>query len=76
MQLASAAPAISFLLVMPILILTGTAWFTALHPAFIWRMMQGGRYREPSSPHAFLALRVGGVLIGAAGLAYLFLSDV
>jgi hypothetical protein len=75
MHLASAVPAFSFLLVMLVLILTGTAWFTAMHPGFIWRITLGARYGKPASWQAMLALRIGGILVGAAGLAFLFLSD-
>lgn len=72
---ASAASAISFLIVMAVLILTGTAWFTALHPGFVWRIFLGSRCGRKAPRQAMLALRIAGLVVGALGLAFLFLSD-
>lgn len=74
MPIAPAATWNTFLLVLLLVVSTGTAWFTALHPGFVWRVMQGNAVSEEGNPFIRL-LRRGGILFGAAGLLLLFLSD-
>jgi len=72
---ASYAPAISFLLVLLVLLVSGTALFAALHPHFVWRVFLGTRFGREAPRYVMLALRIGGILVGAAGVAFLLLSD-
>jgi hypothetical protein len=75
MELPPAAPLISFLIAMFLVVWTGTAWFIALHPRFIWRMLRGGDLPEHGPAESFRMLRLGGICLGSAGLLLLFLAD-
>jgi hypothetical protein len=76
MDFSSAIPFISMMLLMFLVVWTGTAWFIALHPSFVWRMIRRTD-QSAESPPAFdqRALRFGAVWYGAVGLALILLSD-
>ncbi|WP_276353925.1 hypothetical protein [Cohnella caldifontis] len=75
MPVTAAPSPVSFLLALLLVVTTGTAWFTALHPGFLWRVLQGGSLSEDAFPAYCRAIRVGGVLFGAAGLLLLELQE-
>lgn len=76
MEVPPAAPLISFLLAMFLIVCTGTAWFIALHPRFIWRIIQGGNIGEDPPSAYYRMLRLGGIMFGAIGLFLLFMADL
>jgi hypothetical protein len=77
MDFSSAISLISTMLLMFLVVWTGTAWFIAFHPKFVWRMIQRTD-GSADAPQAFdqRALRVGAVWYGAVGLALILLSDL
>jgi hypothetical protein len=66
---------LSFLLAMLLVATSGTAWFTALHPGFVWRVLQGGGHADEAYPAFRRAIRACGVLLGAAGWLLLELPE-
>lgn len=67
---------LSFALLMLLVVSTGTAWFVAMHPQFIWRLIQGeSAGGDPPAAH-HRALRFAGVMCGAAGLLMLLVGDL
>lgn len=75
MKMAPAAPLLSFLLMMLVIVSTGTAWFVALHPRFVWRMFRGSRAEEMPSAADYRMLRLGGIGVGIVGMALILLTD-
>lgn len=73
---AAYAPPISLLLLMMLVVLAGTAWFAALHPRFVWRMIQGDAAdREYAAASEFQRIRLSGLAVGMAALLLLLLTD-
>ncbi|MBW5448332.1 hypothetical protein GE107_20015 [Cohnella sp. CFH 77786] len=76
MDMAPVAPLVSFMLMMLVVVATGTAWFVALHPRFIWRMLHGsGVSGDPPASYSQM-IRLGGLIFGAAGMDLLLASDL
>ncbi|WP_123041883.1 hypothetical protein [Cohnella candidum] len=76
MDMAAAAPLISFMLAMLLIVSTGTAWFAALHPRFIGRFIQGNEDSNETDAGLYLSIRLGGMALGLIGVFLLFLGDV
>jgi|GEM_PF-2177271 len=75
---AAYAPPISLLLLMMLVVLAGTAWFAALHPRFIRRMMLGEAADAADRECAvaeFQRIRWSGLAVGSAALLLLMMTD-
>lgn len=66
---------LSFLLILLLVVTTGTAWFAAIHPGFIRSVLQGDVPDDPACGNS-RALRIGGILFGAAGFLLLVIPDL
>lgn len=75
MDMAAAAPLISFMLAMLLIVSTGTAWFAALHPRFIGKFIHGDEDPEETAA-LYLSIRLGGMALGLIGVFLLFMGDV
>lgn len=76
MGLPSVIPLLSMMLLMFLVVWTGTAWFIALHPSFVWRIIHRSDGANAAPSFDPRALRLGAVCYGAAGLALIILSDL
>jgi hypothetical protein len=76
MNMTTENPLLSFFEILLLVAGTGTAWFIALHPRFIWEILHGGGAEDGNGEgEGFALVRTAGMLAGALGLWLLFLPD-
>lgn len=69
-------PPVSLLLLMTLVVLAGTAWFAALHPGFVRRMIQGEEdVRDAAASAEHQRIRRSGLVVGMAAILLLLLTD-
>ncbi len=57
------------------IVLAGTAWFAALHPRFIWGIVQREAVGSDNLRAGYRMIRLTGLGLGAVGVMLLFLLD-
>ncbi|TJY42737.1 hypothetical protein E5161_07805 [Cohnella pontilimi] len=76
MEWASVIPLLSIMLLMFLVVWTGTAWFIALHPKFVWSIIRRTDAGDAAPAFDQRALRRGALFYGAVGLVLILLSDL
>jgi hypothetical protein len=77
MEMSTYVHLLSMMLLMFLVVWTGTAWFIALHSRFVWRIMRGeGDTADDGSAPGYRSLRLAALCYGAVGLILVILADV
>lgn len=75
MMMAAVWPQLSILLLILVMVSTGTAWFAVLHPDFVWRMLRSRSQDDKMSAVPAWLIRVTAAGLGVVGVMALMLID-